>query len=482
MTSAYILIAAMLLLGGLIAVLGDRLGSKIGKARLRLFNLRPRQTAQLVTILTGTLISASTFGILFALSESLRQGVFELDTILKELRQVKAELSQVKKERNQVEKELAVAQTQQTTVQERLQEINQNFKQAQTQLKTVSNQAKSLRSDIKTLLSEREQLVRQKNDLSQQIARFREQLRVKDRELSEQDRKIAEQDRTLSQRQARLQELEKRQSLLQGQIDKQDRIIGQLDNAISEKDRNLQERETQLKELESQQTYLKREVEVLEQYYQTYQELREKRIAIVRGQVLAFAAVRIVDPDAVVGAVDRLLRQANRTAIVATDPGNEEAKERVVKITKSQVEQLVGQIKDGQDYVVRILSAGNYVQGEKEVRVFADVALNQQVFKANEVIATISIDAEELTEQDIQKRIDILLAASQFRARRAGILGDIQVEDGSIKTLLAFIEQLNLSTEIPDEIRAIASEQAYTVGPLKLRLVAIKEGKILFGT
>ncbi|AFY77687.1 MAG: DUF3084 domain-containing protein [Hydrococcus sp. C42_A2020_068] len=485
MTSAYVLIAAIVILGGLIAVLGDRLGSKIGKARLTLFGLRPRQTAQLVTVLTGTLIALSTLGILFALSKSLRQGVFDLDRILKEKREVESELARVKQQRNQVERELSVARSEQTTVEGRLQEINQNFVRARSQLKTISNQARTLREDIKTLLAERQQLVRQKNDLSQQIARFQEQLKVKDRALSEQDQKIARQTEILQQRQTRLQELEKQQSLLQGKIDEQDRLIGQLDKSISDKDQSLKSKEEQLKELESQQAFLKREVEVLEDYYQTYQELRERRIAIVRGQVLSFAAVRIVDPNAVVGAIDRLLSQANRTAISATQPSNEEVRERVVKITKAQVEQLMAQIKDGRDYVVRILSAGNYVQGEKEVRVFADVALNQKIFEQNDIIATISVDsvdAKELTEAALQNRLDILLSASQFRARRSGIVGDIQVEDGRIKKILNFIEQLSQSKDVPDEIKAIASETAYTAGPLKLRLVALKDSKILFST
>ena len=64
MTSSYILVLSILVLGGLIAALGDRLGSKVGKARLTIGNLRPKQTAIVVTVLTGTLIAASTFSIL----------------------------------------------------------------------------------------------------------------------------------------------------------------------------------------------------------------------------------------------------------------------------------------------------------------------------------------------------------------------------------------------------------------------------------
>ena len=39
--TGWLLILAVLLLGGVLATIGDRLGSRIGKARLSLFRLRP---------------------------------------------------------------------------------------------------------------------------------------------------------------------------------------------------------------------------------------------------------------------------------------------------------------------------------------------------------------------------------------------------------------------------------------------------------
>lgn len=502
MTSAYILIAAILVLGGLLAALGDRLGSKVGKARLRLFNLRPRQTAIVVTVVTGVTIASSTLGILFALSKSLRQGIFELDDILKKRREVTAELEKVTNERNTVQQELSQARSEQKTVQEQLTLINQNFQQATVKLQTVSKQAQRLRSDIKTLVSDRQKLVAQKTQLGQQITQLQTQVSDRDRELSKQEQQLSQQDNLLEERRIRLQELETQKGELQTEIDRRDGLIMQLDKAIADKDWEIKEQETQVRELEAQKntlesqrselesqlTFLRREVDVLEQYYQTYQELREKKIAIVRGQVLAFAALRIVDPNAVVEAIDELLRQANRTAIEATRTNSlnnretDDSNERVVRITKAQVEQLIAQIQDGQDYVVRIISAGNYVQGETEVRVFADVALNQKIFDGEDTIATVSIDGAKLTEEDLQKRLDLLLAASQFRARRAGILGTIQVEDGRIKTVLDFIEEVSASGETIDEIKALASEQTYSSGPLKLHLVAIRNGKVVFST
>jgi uncharacterized protein (DUF3084 family) len=57
--SGWLLILSLLILGGILSTLGDRLGSRVGKARLSLFNMRPRRTAVVITVLTGSLISAS---------------------------------------------------------------------------------------------------------------------------------------------------------------------------------------------------------------------------------------------------------------------------------------------------------------------------------------------------------------------------------------------------------------------------------------
>ena len=44
------------LMGGLIAYMGDKLGTKVGKRRMSLFGLRPKHTSIIVTIVTGLLI------------------------------------------------------------------------------------------------------------------------------------------------------------------------------------------------------------------------------------------------------------------------------------------------------------------------------------------------------------------------------------------------------------------------------------------
>ena len=97
--SGWLLILALLVLGGILSTLGDRLGSRVGKARLSLFNLRPRRTAVVITVLTGSLISALSLGLLLLVSRQLRVGLFELDALQERLRESRKNLDAAETER-----------------------------------------------------------------------------------------------------------------------------------------------------------------------------------------------------------------------------------------------------------------------------------------------------------------------------------------------------------------------------------------------
>ena len=476
MTSAYILIAAILLLGGAVAALGDRLGTKVGKARLRLFNLRPRQTAMIITVLAGTLISTLTLSILLLFSESLREGLFELDQLLGDLRDLKEERNQAIEQKYLIEQQLNAVKQEQSSAQQLLEKTEAELLQSKDRVKVVSSQAESLRGELNTLLQERQKQIEQLNIFNQQSKELQAQLQEREQKISAQDQAIAEKE-------TNIQELQAQKQSLQSQISERDLQIAALDKEIAFQDRNLQAGKNQLQELESALTFLQREVELLEQYYQIYQDLRESRIALFKGEVLASATIRVLNPEAAIPAVDRLLGEANRKAIRSVLLDNEASNDqRVVRITKAQVNQLAEQLKDGQDYILRILSAGNYVQGEAEVRVFADLTLNQQVFEAGEEIATISIDSSSTNSADLQERLDLLLAASKFRAQRAGMIGKLQVEEGEIGTLIKFIEEITNLENSLGEIKAIVAETTYTAGPLKLNLVLIQDGEVIINS
>jgi len=79
--TGWFLILLLLVLGGILSTLGDRLGTRVGKARLSIFKLRPKRTAVLITVFTGSIISSISFAIMVAFNSQLRVGLFELEGI-----------------------------------------------------------------------------------------------------------------------------------------------------------------------------------------------------------------------------------------------------------------------------------------------------------------------------------------------------------------------------------------------------------------
>ena len=101
---AWILIVFLILLGGLIAPFGDLLGTKIGKARFSILKLRPKKTATIVTIITGSFISSISIGLLILFSEEFRQRLFvDIPFLQKTLDESKKALIPLQEERKKLE-------------------------------------------------------------------------------------------------------------------------------------------------------------------------------------------------------------------------------------------------------------------------------------------------------------------------------------------------------------------------------------------
>ncbi|MEB3355751.1 MAG: hypothetical protein VKK04_03330, partial [Synechococcales bacterium] len=155
--------------------------------------------------------------------------------------------------------------------------------------------------------------------------------------------------------------------------------------------------------------------------------------------------------------------------------------------------ELIQRISDGQDYVIQVLSGGNYLVGEPCVlaeqpcvQVTVDAVPNQVVFSEGDVIAAATVNPTLLTRDQLIDRLELLLAAAQFRARQAGVVRDtVQVSNDQEQRLDDFFEQLRAYEPIESgalSIQAIAASDIYTVGPLAIELAAIKDGTVIFST
>lgn len=112
-----LLIFVLVVMGGAIAYIGDKLGSKVGKKRLSIFGLRPKHTSIVVTIITGILITSLTLGVMTLTSENVRLALFGMEKLNQQiaatehsLQDITDKLEQAKTEREETLQALTKAQ------------------------------------------------------------------------------------------------------------------------------------------------------------------------------------------------------------------------------------------------------------------------------------------------------------------------------------------------------------------------------------
>lgn len=173
------LILVLALMGGLIAYLGDKLGSKIGKKRLRLFGLRPHDTSVVMTIASGILVAALTMTVLTISSKEVRTALFGMKQIRAELASLtasrdkaNAELSaqsaqikeldtkiaeataaadEARRQKAQAEAQMAQAQQDLSEMQEQYNEASERLKTAEQQVAQAEAARDQLQQDVKDL-------------------------------------------------------------------------------------------------------------------------------------------------------------------------------------------------------------------------------------------------------------------------------------------------------------------------------------------
>jgi len=85
-------------MGGGIAYLADIVGKKLGKKRLSVFGLRPRQTAALGTVLVGVLITSFTIALALLFSKPMRQALLHTERVRMQLAKDQEDLQNLESE------------------------------------------------------------------------------------------------------------------------------------------------------------------------------------------------------------------------------------------------------------------------------------------------------------------------------------------------------------------------------------------------
>jgi uncharacterized protein (DUF3084 family) len=90
-----ITVAAIVVLAGIIAFVGDRVGHQVGRRRMTLFGLRPKYTSTIFAVGFGMLIALVVVGIVAWFNEEARQALFSINTLRDEIKTLTAQRDQL---------------------------------------------------------------------------------------------------------------------------------------------------------------------------------------------------------------------------------------------------------------------------------------------------------------------------------------------------------------------------------------------------
>lgn len=168
--TGWLLILTLLVLGGVLSTLGDRLGTRVGKARLSLLGLRPRRTAVVITVITGGLISALSLGLMLLVSRQLRVGLFELDGLQAKLRSSRQELKSSRKAQAGAALELKQAQA-------KADALRQALGPLQKQRETLEAERQRLSRDVQAKDAEIQRTEKELTNVRSRISKGEAELR-----------------------------------------------------------------------------------------------------------------------------------------------------------------------------------------------------------------------------------------------------------------------------------------------------------------
>ncbi len=178
-------ILVLMAMGGIIAYLGDKIGTRVGKRRLTLFGLRPKYTSVIITILSGIFIACLTVATLAVLNENVRVALFGLSKLHAEMDRLNEDIAAKNEALSQGEKLLHAKNTEieqmtgrLTTVTDELSQVENQRNNMQAQLSVVEDAYEKAKADIKTSADEIKALEATKTELSGNIEKLNEEREI----------------------------------------------------------------------------------------------------------------------------------------------------------------------------------------------------------------------------------------------------------------------------------------------------------------
>ena len=409
------LILVMIVTGGVIAFIGDKLGTKIGKKRLSIFGLRPRHTSMIVTVVTGGLITALSIGFMVLISQNVRTALFGMDELRHTMDATMAELD----------------------------EATENLFKAQTEFERANENLRMSKEEIVALKSEQEDLRAESDKLKE----GNEQLEAANSELAAQNENLSGTNAALEENNKKLGEFNVTLTADNEKLSSDNEKLSSDNNKLSADNNELEERNNRLRE--------------------GIIAIREGDITLRAGEILASEVIRGGRPaEEISNDINAMAERATQN-LIQRFGGNED---NSVWIYQPELQRVIEELESNKsDMVLRISAAGNMVRGEP-VRARLELYPNKLIFKKGEIILSKTYElVGDVTPEGILQ--EFLTEINRIAVEK-GILADPLT--GSVgrmeaEQLYEIFEALS-SAKGKVQLIATAREKTESNGPLRLNI------------
>ncbi|MGC8814017.1 DUF3084 domain-containing protein [Dictyoglomus sp.] len=168
--SGVMLIIILLVASGLIAYAGDYVGRKAGKKKLTIFNLRPKYTSRIISVLTGILIMVFALIVLSVFSENVRIALFGMEKLKKEISTLQLNIKSKEKEFSEIIKKYEAVKEERGRAIKELESYKIKLNELEEDRAKILEELNKLSKEREILCKENEKLQRSIYEISQKIS------------------------------------------------------------------------------------------------------------------------------------------------------------------------------------------------------------------------------------------------------------------------------------------------------------------------
>ena len=372
--NAFVIIGSVVILSGLIAYIGDRIGMKMGKKRVSLFGLRPRYSSIIITIVTGILIAVLSVTILLAVYSELRQALFNINDVLTRLEFLNEELE---------------------------------------------NRDQKLAARDQELESKDQELL----NLQQEIEAKEEEITNKEAEIGAREEEIAKRDQEIAAVESELEKLTQNRDELQQRVEELSSQREELESQVTELENQISNLEADYDELREVANQLQAGV-----IYYMGEDMVYQKGDVVYSDVLEGGR----SEQETISALNRYLQAANQVAREKEIEINEETGMALRLQTEDilNAARIIYNMDPGSRVIVSLIARVNVPKNDwlySNFQLYEDF----KVFKKGQLISSREISAEQSSEE-IETELEALLQDINQKAISQGLLPDNSGQVGSI--------------------------------------------------